>query len=334
VTGAAGFVGYHVIQALLARGERVVGVDDLNSYYDVALKRARLRRLQSNADFSFTKLSVADRESVFDLLAREPEIDRIVHLAAQAGVRYSMVDPYAYVTANLMGQVVMLEAARAMKGLRHFVYASSSSVYGGNTKMPFAESDPVDLPVSLYGATKRADELFSNAYAHLFGLPQSGLRFFTVYGPWGRPDMAYFSFAKAIMEGKPITLFENGALRRDFTYIDDIVVGVLGVLDRPPGSGEPPRILNIGNNHSETVSRLVSILEESLGRKAIILSQPRPVADVADTFADISAIKELTGFTPRTPLDVGIPRFVEWFKSWDPACQAGSARLQLQAHGK
>jgi UDP-glucuronate 4-epimerase len=245
-----------------------------------------------------------------------------------------MVDPYAYVTANLMGQVVMLEAARAMKGLRHFVYASSSSVYGGNTKMPFAESDPVDLPVSLYGATKRADELFSNAYAHLFGLPQSGLRFFTVYGPWGRPDMAYFSFAKAIMEGKPITLFENGALRRDFTYIDDIVMGVLGVLDRPPGSGEPPRILNIGNNHSETVSRLVSILEESLGRKAIILSQPRPVADVADTFADISAIKELTGFTPRTPLDVGIPRFVEWFKSWDPACQAGSARLQLQAHGK
>jgi UDP-glucuronate 4-epimerase len=334
VTGAAGFVGYHVTQALLARGERVVGVDELNSYYDVALKRARLRRLQAHSDFSFTKLSIADRDSVFDLLAREPEIDRIVHLAAQAGVRYSMVDPYAYVTANLMGQVVMLEAARAMKGLRHFVYASSSSVYGGNTKMPFAESDPVDLPVSLYGATKRADELFSNAYAHLFGLPQSGLRFFTVYGPWGRPDMAYFSFAKAIMEGKPITLFENGALRRDFTYIDDIVAGVLGVLDRPPASGEPPRILNIGNNQSETVSRLVSILEASLGRKAVIVSEPRPVADVADTFADISAIKALTGFTPRTPLDVGIPRFVEWFKAWDPACQAGSARASVQAHGK
>jgi UDP-glucuronate 4-epimerase len=249
-------------------------------------------------------------------MRKETAVDRIVHLAAQAGVRYSMIDPYAYVTANVMGHVVMLEAARHRQGLKHFVYASSSSVYGGNTEMPFSESQRVDLPVSLYGATKRADELMSHSYSHLYGLPQSGLRFFTVYGPWGRPDMAYFSFARAIMEGKPITLYDNGTLRRDFTYIDDIVEGVLGVLDRPP-PGEAPRLLNIGNNRSETVRRLVSLLEEGLGRAAVIHDVPRPASDVTDTFADISAIKALTGFTPKTPLDVGIPRFLEWFKGWN-----------------
>jgi UDP-glucuronate 4-epimerase len=316
VTGAAGFVGYHVCEALLARGETVVGVDEINAYYDPALKEARLARLEGRPGFRFVRLSIADREAVSALMLMEPGVDRIVHLAAQAGVRYSMVDPYAYVTANLMGHVVMLEAARHRPGLKHFVYASSSSVYGGNTKMPFSESDPVDLPVSLYGATKRANELMGHSYSHLYGLPQSGLRFFTVYGPWGRPDMAYFSFARAITEGTPITLYDQGTLRRDFTFIDDIVGGVLGVLDRPP-AGDAPRVLNIGNNRSETVRRLVSLLEEGLGRTAIIQDVPRPVADVVDTFADISAIKALTGFTPKTPLDVGIPRFLEWFKGWN-----------------
>jgi UDP-glucuronate 4-epimerase len=316
VTGAAGFVGYHVCEALLARGETVVGVDEINAYYDTNLKEARLARLEGRPGFRFSKLSIADREAVADVMRKETAVDRIVHLAAQAGVRYSMVDPYAYVTANLMGHVVMLEAARHRPGLKHFVYASSSSVYGGNTRMPFSETDRVDLPVSLYGATKRADELMSHSYSHLYGLPQSGLRFFTVYGPWGRPDMAYFSFARAIVEGTPITLYDNGTLRRDFTYIDDIVSGVLGVLDRPP-PGDVPRLLNIGNNRSETVRRLVSLLEEGLGRTAIIQDVPCPAADVADTFADISAIAALTGFSPKTSLDVGIPRFLEWFKGWN-----------------
>jgi UDP-glucuronate 4-epimerase len=314
VTGAAGFVGYHACEALLARGEKVVGVDEINAYYETGLKEARLARLEGKPGFRFVKLSIADREAVAALMRHETGVDRIVHLAAQAGVRFSMIDPYAYVTANLMGHVVMLEAARHQSGLKHFVYASSSSVYGGNTEMPFSESDRVDLPVSLYGATKRADELMSHSYSHLYGLPQSGLRFFTVYGPWGRPDMAYFSFARAIMRGEPITLYDNGTLRRDFTYIDDIVEGVLGVLDRPP-EGHAPRLLNIGNNRSETVRTLVSLLEDGLGRRAIIQNTPRPAADVTDTFADISAIRTLTGFSPKTPLEVGIPRFLEWFKT-------------------
>jgi UDP-glucuronate 4-epimerase len=316
VTGAAGFIGYHVCEALLARGETVIGVDEINAYYDPALKQARLARLESKAGFRFQKLSIADRGAVDALMAASPEIDRIVHLAAQAGVRFSMVDPYAYVTANLMGHVVMLEAARHRKGLKHFVYASSSSVYGGNTKLPFSEEDRVDLPVSLYGATKRADELMSHSYSHLYGLPQSGLRFFTVYGPWGRPDMAYFSFAQAIEQGRPITLYDNGTLRRDFTYIDDIVAGIVGVLDRPP-PGDRPRVLNIGNNQSETVRKLVALLEEGLGRQAVIVDQPRPAADVTDTFADISAIRALTGFSPTTPLERGIPQFIDWFKGWN-----------------
>lgn len=316
VTGAAGFIGYHVCEALLARGETVIGVDEINAYYDPALKHARLARLEGKPGFRFEKLSIADRGAVEALMAGAPEIDRVVHLAAQAGVRFSMIDPYAYVTANLLGHVVMLEAARHRQGLKHFVYASSSSVYGGNTKMPFSEEDRVDLPVSLYGATKRADELMSHSYSHLYGLKQSGLRFFTVYGPWGRPDMAYFSFAQAIEQGRPITLYDNGTLRRDFTYIDDIVAGILGVLDRPP-EGDAPRLLNIGNNQSETVSKLVALLEEGLGKKAVIIDQPRPAADVTDTFADISEIRALTGFSPATPLDRGIPRFIDWYKGWN-----------------
>ena len=234
LTGAAGFIGSHVAQALLAQGEQVIGVDNLNTYYDVRLKQARLDRLAEQRGFAFHRLDVADREGMTALAAANPGITAVVHLAAQAGVRHSMIDPYAYVQSNVMGQLVVQEVARRLPALRHLVYASTSSVYGLNQEMPFRETDRVDTPVSLYAATKRADELMAHAYAHLFGLPQTGLRFFTVYGPWGRPDMAYYSFARAIMTGEPITLFDDGRLRRDFTYIDDIVAGVVGCIGRPP----------------------------------------------------------------------------------------------------
>jgi UDP-glucuronate 4-epimerase len=316
LTGAAGFIGYHVAEALLARGETVIGVDNLNDYYDPRLKQARLDRLLARAGFAFHRLDVSDRDAIGDIIAENKEIDRIVHLAAQAGVRHSLVDPYAYVQANVMGHLVILEAARRIEGLRHLVYASSSSVYGANQALPFAETDRVDTPVSLYAATKRADELMSHAYGHLFALPQTGLRFFTVYGPWGRPDMAYYSFAKAIVAGEPITLYEGGALRRDFTYIDDIVAGVLGVLDHPPDGALPVRVLNIGNHRSEPVSALIAALEQALGRTAVVRSAPRPPADVAETFAAIEAIGALTGFAPTTLLRDGIPRFVAWFRAW------------------
>lgn len=314
VTGAAGFIGYHVASALLTRGERVIGIDNLNPYYDVRLKRARLARLAGG--FAFHEIDIADRAAMDALIAREPEIRDIVHLAAQAGVRHSMIDPYAYVTSNVMGQVVMLEAARRLPRLRHLVFASSSSVYGLNRDLPFAETSPVDQPSSLYAATKRADELIGHAYSHLYGLPQTGLRFFTVYGPWGRPDMAYFSFAEAIMAGRPITLYEEGTLRRDFTYVDDVVAGVLGVLDRPPAAGEPPRLLNIGNHRSEPVTKLVTLLEAALGRSARIEHVPRPAADVSETWASLDAIHALTGYTPATPLETGVPRFAEWFLAY------------------
>ncbi|GAC1345860.1 MAG: NAD-dependent epimerase [Acetobacteraceae bacterium] len=313
VTGAAGFVGFHVAQALLARGEEVLGLDNMNAYYSVQLKEARLTRLQQQAGFRFRRVDIADKDAVFAAFDAAGPATRVVHLAAQAGVRHSMVDPYAYVSSNVMGHVTVLEAARRLQRLEHFVYASSSSVYGGNTKLPFAETDRVDTPVSLYAATKRADELSSHAYWHLYGLKLTGLRFFTVYGPWGRPDMAYYSFAEAIMAGTPITLYENGRLKRDFTYIDDIVAGVLACLDRPPAEGEPPCVFNIGNNRGEFVSDLVRLLEEGLGRRAVVRSAPRPVADVAETCADLAAIEAATGYRPTTPLADGIPRFVQWF---------------------
>ena len=246
LTGAAGFIGYHVAEALLARGERVLGVDNLNAYYDVRLKQARLARLDGKPGFAFRAADVADREALHGLVRQNSDITAIVHLAAQAGVRHSLTDPYSYVQSNVMGHLVILEGARLLPKLRHVVYASSSSVYGANTSLPFSEADRVDTPISIYAATKRADELISHAYAHLHGLPQTGLRFFTVYGPWGRPDMAYYSFARAIVAGEPITLYDGGTLRRDFTYIDDIVAGVVGCLDRPPegafaGSGAEHR---------------------------------------------------------------------------------------------
>jgi UDP-glucuronate 4-epimerase len=313
VTGAAGFIGFHVAQSLLARGEEVVGIDNLNDYYDVTLKQARLARLEPIAGFRFRRGSIADRETMAALVAAEPGITRIVHLAAQAGVRHSLVDPYAYVEANVMGHVTVLEAAGRLPGLEHVVYASSSSVYGGNERMPFTEADRVDAPLSLYAATKRAAELASHAYAHLHGLPQTGLRFFTVYGPWGRPDMAYYAFARAIVRGEPITLYEGGRLRRDFTFIDDAVQGVIGCLDRPP-EGRSPRLLNIGNHRSEAVSTLVALLEAGLGRRAEVREVAAPATEVAATYADVAAIGALCGWAPRTPLTAGIPRFVAWFR--------------------
>ncbi len=328
VTGAAGFIGYHVAQALLARGERVLGLDCLNEYYDVRLKHARLRQLEAQPDFLFQAMDISDRQAVFDFVDNHRDIDGIIHLAAQAGVRYSLIDPYAYVQSNVMGHLVMQEAARRISKLKHLVYASSSSVYGLNRKMPFAETDPVDTPISLYAATKRADELMSHVYGHLFQLPQTGLRFFTVYGPWGRPDMAYFSFARAILRGEPINVYGDGLLKRDFTYIDDIVAGVIGCLDHPPGGEMPARVLNIGNNRAERVNTLIALLEKSLERRAIIKNMPRPALDVEATFASVDAIHALTGYAPTTPLSSGIPQFIAWFRDWERALEAsGSSSL-------
>jgi UDP-glucuronate 4-epimerase len=316
LTGAAGFIGHHVAVALLARGERVIGVDNMNSYYDVRLKQARLDRLADRPGFSFHVIDLADRGAMSALAAANPDITGIVHLAAQAGVRHSMVDPYAYVSSNVMGHLVILETARHLPGLKHLVYASSSSVYGANQSLPFAETDRVETPLSLYAATKLSDELMSHAYGHLYDIPQTGLRFFTVYGPWGRPDMAYYAFARAIMADEPITVYDEGRPKRDFTYIDDIVAGVVGCLDRPPAGTPPVRVLNIGNNRSETVAELIAQLEAALGRKAILRHAPRPLADVAETCASVDAIGALTGFAPTTPLSVGIPRFSAWFLEW------------------
>ncbi|HEY6433146.1 MAG TPA: NAD-dependent epimerase/dehydratase family protein [Acetobacteraceae bacterium] len=316
LTGVAGFIGYHVAEALLARGVRLIGLDNLNDYYDQRLKSARLERLKERPGFTFHKVDIAERESVNAVLDGIRDTEFVIHLAAQAGVRHSLVDPYAYVQSNVMGHLVVLEAARRLPRLRHLVYASSSSVYGANRSLPFAETDRVDAPVSLYAVSKRADELMSHSYAHLFGLPQTGLRFFTVYGPWGRPDMAYYGFARAIVRGEPITLYDGGRLRRDFTYIDDIVSGLLGCLERPPEGPVPARVLNIGNHHSETVSTLIHLLERALGRHAIIQDTVRPPVDVEETFAAIDAIAALTGFAPSTPLSVGIDRFAAWFREW------------------
>lgn len=311
VTGAAGFVGYHICEALLARGAEVVGIDDLNPYYDVRLKQARLKRLGKG--FSFHHLDIADHEAVRRV---GDGVEAILHVAAQAGVRYSLEKPFAYAASNLTGHLSILELARHSKSVKHLVYASSSSVYGTGSTLPYVESERADRPSSLYAATKRADELMSASYTHLFGLKQTGLRFFTVYGPWGRPDMAYFGFAEAIMAGNPVTLYENGTLKRDFTYIDDIIAGILGVLDHPPGDDVPHRVFNIGNHRAEYVRDLVALLERYLGVSAKTVSLPKPEADPVETCADISALHALCGYVPSTRLDEGIPRFVEWYKDW------------------
>ena len=315
LTGVAGFIGYHVAERLLAAGARVVGLDNFNDYYDPALKEARVARLAGDR-FTLHRVDVSDREAVERIAAGSQDVTHVVHLAAQAGVRYSMVNPYAYVQSNVMGHLVMLEAARRLPALRHLVYASSSSVYGLGVEFPLREdASSADHPTSIYAATKRADELMSHAYAHLYQVPQTGLRFFTVYGAWGRPDMAYWGFARAILRGEPITLYEGGTLKRDFTYIDDIVSGVVAVLDRPPPPSQP-RILNIGNNRSEPVTRLVALLEQALGRPAFARLVPRPAADVIETWASVDQLAALTGYQPNTPLEVGVPRFVDWFKGY------------------
>ncbi len=323
VTGAAGFIGYHVSRLLLERGEEVVGVDNLNDYYDPRLKEHRLAALPDTGAFRFLRVDFADDVALERALA-DVAFDRIVHLGAQAGVRYSIDNPRAYVTANLAGHLNILELARHRQ-VRHCVYASSSSVYGGNTQLPFRVEDRVDHPVSLYAATKKADELMSEAYAHLYRTPLTGLRFFTVYGPWGRPDMAMWIFTRRILAGEPIPVFNHGRMRRDFTYIDDIVAGIIAALDHPPpddgaakagGSVAPHRLYNIGNNRSEELTHMIAVLEEACGRKAKLDLQPLQPGDVPETLADISAITADLGFAPRTPIETGVPRFVQWYRDY------------------
>jgi UDP-glucuronate 4-epimerase len=328
VTGAAGFIGMYTAQRLIADGHRVVGIDNLNDYYDVQLKRDRLARLAELPGFTFVQADVADREALMPLFAAHA-ITHVVHLAAQAGVRYSITNPHAYGEANLVGFLNVLEACRQHR-IQHLVYASSSSVYGGNRKMPFSEGDSVDHPVSLYAATKKANELMAHAYSHLYAIPTTGLRFFTVYGPWGRPDMAYFSFTKAIVEGRPIQVFNNGDMLRDFTYIDDIVDGVVATLYRPatadaafdpmtphPGRAQKPyRVFNIGNQNPVALGDFIAAIETALGKSAVKEMLPMQPGDVQATYADVSALAEWTGVQPQTSIQAGIDRFVAWYKDY------------------
>ena len=319
VTGAAGFIGMHVAERLHKAGHAVAGIDNFNDYYDPALKHARAARIASYC--TVKPLDIADAGSVkTSFLDFAPDV--VVHLAAQAGVRYSLQNPMAYIRSNLAGHAAVLEACRALGDrLSHLVYASSSSVYGGNTKVPFSETDPVELPVSLYAATKRSDELISSAYAHLFGIKQIGLRFFTVYGPWGRPDMAYWIFTDQILKGEPVRIFNRGDMRRDFTWIDDIVSGVVATVEKAPAfapGSRPHKIYNIGNNRPEALLDMIAILEDALGVKAVRRLEDMQAGDVKETYADITAIGRDYGFAPTTPLSVGLPKFVEWYRrNWE-----------------
>ena len=318
LTGVAGFIGYHVAQRLLARGDQVLGLDNLNDYYDPALKRARLQGLQGRDGFRFVQCDLADRTAMAELFQTE-RFDGVIHLAAQAGVRYSITHPGAYLDSNLTGFGHVLEGCRA-QGVGHLVYASSSSVYGGNTKMPFAETDAVDHPVSLYAASKKANELMAHAYSHLYRFPTTGLRFFTVYGPWGRPDMAYHLFARAILAGEPIAVFNHGDMKRDFTYIDDITEGVVRVLDRPATPATvgtaPYRVFNIGNSEPVQLLDFIACLESALGKTAIRQLLPMQAGDVPATYASTQALQDWVGFAPATPLAEGIGRFVHWYRAY------------------
>jgi len=331
VTGAVGFIGFHVAKRLLHDGHDVVGLDNMNAYYDPSLKEGRCAELAKFNRLRFVKLDLADRDAMRSLF-KEHRFPHVVHLAAQAGVRYSLVDPFAYVDSNLTGFATILEGCRH-NGTRHLLYASSSSVYGSNTKMPFSVHDNVDHPLSLYGASKKANELMAHAYAHLFGLPMTGLRFFTVYGPWGRPDMAVWIFAKSIIAGEPIKLFNNGNMRRDFTYIDDVVESVVRLVDRPPAanpnfsgtspdpgsSSAPWRVYNIGNNKPVELLDVVRLLEEAIGKKAKLELMPMQPGDVPATYADVDDLMHDVGFRPSTPIAEGIARFVEWYRSYQRA---------------
>ncbi len=331
VTGVAGFIGYHLAEALLADGRTVLGIDSLNDYYDPKLKNARLTRLEARPGFEFRQINVADRQAMFALADQSPDIETIVHLAAQAGVRYSLDNPAAYVDANVMGQLAVLELARRLPNLSHLVYASSSSVYGRNEKQPFAVGDPVERPASVYAATKRAGELLARTYADLYGLPVTGLRFFTVYGPWGRPDMAYYRFTRAIFEDRPIRVFNQGRMKRDFTYIDDILTGLLAAIERPPAGPGPEgggdeaaapgdltthRLYNLGNHRTEPLLRFIEVLEAACGREARKEMTDMQPGDVAETYADIASSTRDLGFQPTTTIDEGLPRFVAWFRDY------------------
>ena len=328
LTGAAGFIGMTTAMRLLARGDEVIGLDNLNDYYDVTLKENRLKRLTPHPGFRFVKMDVADRPAMTQLFAVE-NFDRVIHLAAQAGVRYSLQNPHAYIDSNIVGFTNILEGCRHAQ-VQHLVYASSSSVYGGNTKMPFSEHDSVDHPVSLYAATKKANELMAHTYSHLYGLPTTGLRFFTVYGPWGRPDMALFLFTKAILDGRPIDVFNYGHMQRDFTFVDDIVEGVIRVLDRiaipnpvydaaeadPATSNAPYRVFNIGNNNPVPLLDFIACIEQALGKKAEKNLLPLQDGDVPATYANTDALKEWVGFVPDTSIEQGIGRFVAWYRDY------------------
>lgn len=328
VTGAAGFIGYHTCQALLARGDRVIGIDNLNDYYEVSLKQSRLSQLVSQEAFQFQKMDLADRDGVAKLFA-DHSFDRVIHLGAQAGVRYSLENPFAYIDSNVTGTLTILEGCRHHH-VPHLVYASSSSVYGNNVKLPFAESDSVDHPISLYAATKKSDELMAHSYSHLFGVPTTGLRFFTVYGPWGRPDMALFKFTKAILDGKSIDVYNDGNMKRDFTYVDDIVNAVVAVSDSiptpnlawdtqnpdPASSSAPYRVYNIGNHQSVDLLHFISVLESAIGKKAIINLMPMQAGDVPNTYADIQTLNRAVGYVPKTSIEVGVPKFVQWYRDY------------------
>lgn len=328
VTGAAGFIGYHVCRRLLECGDWVIGVDNLNAYYEVGLKEARLAQLQSFERFRFLKLDITDRQGMATVFG-EHSIRNVVHLAAQAGVRYSLINPHAYIDSNLVGFINILEGCRAAR-VEHLVFASSSSVYGSNTKQPFSVHDNVDHPLSLYAATKKANELIAHTYAHLYQIPCTGLRFFTVYGPWGRPDMALFLFTRAILDGKQIEVFNHGKMQRDFTYIDDIVEGVIRVLDRPAvpnpvwsgnapdpaTSSGPYRLYNIGNHQPVELLRFIEVLEDALGRKAEKTFLPMQAGDVPATYADIDDLMRDVGFSPQTSIEVGVRQFVEWYRAY------------------
>jgi UDP-glucuronate 4-epimerase len=341
LTGAAGFIGSHVSACLLARGDEVIGLDNLNDYYDVRLKEDRLYRLVHHPRFRFHRLDIADRAGMAELFA-STRFDAVVHLAAQAGVRYSLHNPHAYVDANLVGFVNVLEGCRHAS-VGHLVFASSSSVYGANVKVPFSVQDNVDHPVSLYAATKKANELLAHSYSHLYSLPVTGLRFFTVYGPWGRPDMAYFLFTQAILAGKPIDVFNFGEMQRDFTYVDDIVEGVVRTLDLPPraerapskeaqGAGASPapyRLYNIGNSQPVALLRFIEVLEECLGVKARKNLRPLQPGDVPATYADVDDLAEAIGFRPVTPIEEGVRRFAQWYRSYYGGRPNGQARGSL-----
>jgi UDP-glucuronate 4-epimerase len=328
VTGAAGFIGSHVCHLLLERGEEVVGIDNLNSYYDPALKEARLDRLRSRDRFQFARLELIDRTGMDVLFDRE-HFDSVIHLAAQAGVRHSLTNPHVYIDSNVTGTLHVLEGCRRT-GVKHLTYASTSSVYGANTRMPFSVHDSVDHPLTLYAATKKANELMAHAYSNLFALPTTGLRFFTVYGPWGRPDMALFLFTKNIIAGKPIDVFNNGRMKRDFTYVDDIALGVVRASERvatgnpkwngtapdPATSSAPYRLYNIGNNRPTELLRYIEVIEECVGKKAIMNMLPMQPGDVPETSADVDDLERDVGFRPDTPIEVGVARFVEWFRQY------------------